>query len=403
MQRESKAIIEAEQRHETGVYPKRPIAIVRGKGAWLWDAEGKAYLDCVAGQGAANLGHAHPVLVRTVQEQATVLTTCPEIFPNDQRAAYLEELTAAIPFPARIFFCNSGAEAVETSLKFARLIQGRPRIVATKRGFHGRTFGALSATWEPTYRQPFEPLVPEFVHVAYHDIAAMEAAVDEATAAVILEPVQGEGGVRPAEPAYLQAVRRLCDQRGVLLLIDEVQTGFGRTGTLFAIEQSGVIPDMLILAKSIAGGLPMGAVAVHVRHGPFRTGVHGSTFGGNPLGCAVARSVLRVLREERLPEQTAQKGQWLLQQLRQLPAPIIREVRGAGLLIGIELRERVQPYLTQLLERGVLALPAGPTVVRLLPPLIISYAELEFAVEQLAAVLNCTTSWSARHREEGVT
>lgn len=383
----SSTIISTEQRYETGIYPKRQIAIVRGEGARVWDAEGQVFLDCVAGQGAANLGHSHPAIVAAIQQQATQIVSCPEIFHNDQRAAYLEELAAAIPFPARIFLCNSGAESIEASLKFARMISGRSRIVATKRSFHGRTFGALSATWEPKYREPFAPLLPDVVHVAYNDLEALDATVDNETAAVLLEPVQGEGGVRPPAPDYLPGAREICDRRGALLLIDEVQTGFGRTGKLFSIEHSEVVPDTLALAKSIAGGLPMGAVAVHERHCPFRSGVHGTTFGGNPLVCAAARAVLRVMQEENLAQQAAEKGAWLLQKLQDLHAPPVREGRGLGLLIGLELRERVQPHLAALMERGILALPAGPTVLRLLPPLIISYAEMETVLEQVAAVL----------------
>lgn len=380
-------IIAREQRYTSGLYPKRPVAIVRGEGARLYDAEGRVYIDCVGGQGAANLGHSHPEVVAAVQAQAATLMSCPEIFYNDQRAAYLSELAAALPFPARIFLCNSGAEAVEAGLKFARLLSGRRKIVATMRGFHGRTMGALSATWEPKYREPFAPLVPEFVHVPYADVEALTTTVGEDTAAVILEPVQGEGGVRPAPPGYLEAARRICDERGALLLIDEVQTGFGRTGRLFAIEHSGVVPDGLLLAKSIAAGLPMGAVAVHERHGSLPGGAHGSTFGGNPLLCAAARAALRVYIEEELPRQAAEKGDWLLERLRALRLPAAREVRGLGLLVGIELRTRVQPYLQALLERGVLALPAGPNVLRLLPPLVITYDDLDIVAATMAEVV----------------
>jgi len=380
-------IIATEQRHTSGLYPKRPVAIVRGEGARLYDADGRVYIDCVGGQGAANLGHGHPRVVAAVQAQAATLMSCPEIFYNDQRAAYLSELAAALPFPARIFLCNSGAEAVEAGLKFARLLSGRRKIVAAMRGFHGRTMGALSATWEPKYREPFAPLVPEFVHVPYADVEALAASVGADTAAVILEPVQGEGGVRPAPTGYLEAARRICDEGGALLLIDEVQTGFGRTGRLFAIEHSGVVPDGLLLAKSIAAGLPMGAVALHERHGPLPGGVHGSTFGGNPLLCAAARAALRAYIEEDLPRQAAEKGAWLLERLRALRLPAAREVRGLGLLVGIELRTRAQPYLQALLERGVLALPAGPNVLRLLPPLVITYDDLDIVAAAIAEVV----------------
>jgi acetylornithine/LysW-gamma-L-lysine aminotransferase len=361
---------------------------VRGEGARLYDADGRMFIDCVGGQGAANLGHSHPAVVAAVQAQAARLMSCPEIFYNDERAAYLQELAAALPFPARIFLCNSGAEAVEAGLKFARLLSGRQQIVATKRGFHGRTMGALSATWEPKYREPFLPLVPEFAHAPYGDAEDLAEAVGETTAGVLLEPVQGEGGVRPAPAGYLAAARRICDERGALLLLDEVQTGFGRTGRLFACEHSGVAPDILILAKSIAAGLPMGAVAIHARHGALPGGAHGSTFGGNPLLCAAARAALRTYIQDDIPRQAAEKGAWLVERLRGLGLPAVREVRGLGLLVGIELKTRAQPYLAALMERGVLALPAGPNVLRLLPPLIISYEDLEIVVHEIKAVLS---------------
>ena len=383
----SAAIIAVEQQHTSGLYPRRPVAMVRGAGVYLYDAEGRAYLDCVGGQGAANLGHCHPTVVAAVQAQAATLLSCPEIFHNDVRAFYLTALAAALPFAARMFLCNSGAEAVEAGLKFARLLTGRPKIIAAKRGFHGRTFGALSATWEPKYREPFEPLVPAFAHVAYGDVAALAEAVDAQTAAVLLEPVQGEGGVRPAPAGYLAAARQICDEHGALLLVDEIQTGFGRTGRLFAIEHEGVTPDLLLLAKSIAAGLPMGAVAIHERHGPLPGGAHGSTFGGNPLLCAEALAAQHVYQAEGLHQQAAEKGAWLMGRLRELQLPAVREVRGLGLLVGLELKTRVQPTLQALLERGVLALPAGPTVLRLLPPLIITYTELEQVVAAIEAVL----------------
>jgi acetylornithine/LysW-gamma-L-lysine aminotransferase len=382
------AILASEQQYTAGTYPKRAVAVVRGEGARLYDADGRMFLDCVGGQGAANLGHAHPAVVAAIQAQAPRLLNCPEIFYNDQRAAYLEALAAVLPFPTRLFLCNSGAEAVEAGIKFARLLSGRPKIVAAMRGFHGRTMGALSATWERKYREPFTPLVPDFAHVVFGDIAALAEAVDDQTAAVLLEPVQGEGGVRPAPAGYLSEVRTICDANGALLAVDEVQTGFGRTGRMFAIEHEGVVPDLLLLAKSIAAGLPMGAVAVHERLGSLPTGSHGTTFGGNPLMCAAALAALQVYRDDDLPAQAAEKGDWLLRRLRELEAPVIREVRGQGLLIGIELRTRVQPYLQKLLDRGVLALPAGPTVLRLLPPLVISYAELEAVVAAVEAVLH---------------
>jgi len=384
----NETIIAAEAAHTSGVYPKRPIAIVRGEGARLWDADGREYIDCVGGQGAANLGHANPAVVAAIREQAGTLISCPEIFHNDQRAAYLGELAAALPAGLeRAFLCNSGAEAIEGALKLARLLTGRQGVVATVRGFHGRTMGALSATWEPKYREPFVPLLAGFAHVPYDKLDALDAAVTEDTAAVLIELVQGEGGVRPASAEYVAGVARLCCERGALLVVDEVQTGFGRTGSMWASERYGITPDLMALAKSIAGGLPMGAVAIHGRFGALPQGSHGSTFGGGPLVCAAARAALRELVERELPRQAAEKGAYTIEKLRELRLPRVREVRGAGLLIGLELKERVQPFLAALMERGVLALPAGPNVLRLLPPLVIEYDQLDRVIAAIGEVL----------------
>ena len=377
-----------ESAHTSGVYPKRDLVIVRGEGAYLWDHQGRRYIDCVGGQGAANLGHSHPAIVEAISQQARTLISCPEIFYNDVRAAYLAELTAAAPGELnRAFLSNSGAEAIEAAIKFARVSTGRREIVAAMRGFHGRTMGALSATWNKKYRGPFMPLVPDFTHIPYNNMAALEAAVSDATAAVLLEPVQGEGGVRPADPAFLQAARDLCDAHGALLILDEIQTGFGRTGRLFASEHYDLQPDILALAKSIAGGLPMGATLLGPRVGELPRLVHGSTFGGNPLAAAAAHAALRVLQEERLPERAARLGALVRERLAQIDSPLIREVRGLGLMIGIELKIKVGPVLRALQERGVLALPAGATVLRLLPPLVISEEDLIYVIDAIEDVL----------------
>jgi acetylornithine/LysW-gamma-L-lysine aminotransferase len=326
--------------------------------------------------------------VAAIREQAERLITCPGAFGNDARAAYLGKLAQVTP-PGldRFFLCNSGTEAVEAAIKFARASTGRTGIVAAQRGFHGRTMGALSATWKEEYRKPFRPLVPGFTHVPFNDLTALEEAVTEETAAVLLEPVQGEGGVYPATKEYLQGAAELARDRGALLILDEVQTGFGRTGCLFAAEHYGVIPDILCMAKGIAGGLPMGAVAVGPRVGGLVHGLHASTFGGNPLACAAAGATLEVLLGENLPDRAARLGEAFLSRLRSLKLPAVREARGLGLMIGIELRFRAAPYLAALQRRGVLALAAGPQVIRLLPPLVIKEEELEEVAAKLAEVL----------------
>ncbi|GAB4578993.1 MAG: aspartate aminotransferase family protein [Anaerolineales bacterium] len=380
-------ILTIESQHTSGVYAKQSLAFVRGQGATLWDSEGNEYLDCSSGHGVANLGHAHPKIAAAIAEQAGRLITLFETFPNDQRAALMAKMATLVPGLERVFFCNSGAESVEAALKFARLSTGRTDVVAAMRGFHGRTFGALSVTHNKKYRQGVEPLVPGFSHVPYNNVEALEKAITKETAAVILEPVQGEGGVYPAEGGYLQAARQLCTERGALLIADEVQTGFGRTGKLFAIEHSGVIPDLLCVAKALAGGLPMGAVLIGPAVKNLVPGSHGSTFGGNPLACAAALAALEVIETENLPGQAAEKGAYWMEKMRAIQSPVVREVRGMGLMIGIELRQKVTPYLRALQERRIIALNAGMTVLRLLPPLVITYEQLDILLKVLGEVL----------------
>ena len=380
--------IELEDHHDGGVYVKHALVLVAGKGARVWDADGREYIDCVGGHGVANVGHAQPAVVQAVTEQVRRLAICPNGFYNDQRAQLLAELVrVAPPGLERVFLCNSGAEAVEAALKFARFGTGNVKVIAAMRGFHGRTLGALSATWHKAYREPFEPLVPGFEFVPYNQLARMEEAVDDDTAAVILEVVQGEGGVIPGDGDYLRGVQALCRERGALFIVDEVQTGFGRTGRMFASQHYGLQPDMMCVAKAIAGGLPMGAVLLGKRLGRLPKKLHGTTFGGNPLACAAALATIRVIESEHLSERAAELGVRFVDGLRGVAAPVVREVRGLGLMVGVELRDKVGPYLAALAERGVLALSAGATVMRFLPPLVISEQEVDTVVERVAAVL----------------
>jgi predicted acetylornithine/succinylornithine family transaminase/N-acetyl-ornithine/N-acetyl-lysine deacetylase len=385
------AIIDLENTYTSGVYSKRPVAIIRGSGALVWDEEGREYIDCTAGYGVANIGHGRPEIAAAISAQAQRLITCPEIFYNDVRARLLERLARLLPDGlAHIFLCNSGTEAVEGALKFARIATGRTGIIATFRGFHGRTMGALSTTWEPHYREPFSPLVPGVSHIRYNDLASAVSAINEETAAVIVELVQGEGGVHVACKEYIHGLASLCRERGALLIVDEVQTGFGRTGRLFAYQYYGLQPDILCLAKSLASGVPMGAICLGQRvmeSGHITRGIHGSSFGGNPLACAAALATLDILERESLPERAAVLGEYALERLRALHTPLILEVRGRGLLLGIELKRRVQPYLEALAERGVLALPAGSNVIRLLPPLVISEDQLDRLLDVVEEIL----------------
>jgi LysW-gamma-L-lysine/LysW-L-ornithine aminotransferase len=380
-------IVETENKHTSGVYAKQTLTIVRGQGASLFDVDGVEYLDCSSGHGVANLGHAHPKIAEALYKQANTLITLFESFPNDQRAMLMEKITALVPGLDRVFFCNSGTEAVEAAFKFSRISTERKNFVAAMRAFHGRTYGSLSATYNKKYREGFEPLLPGFTHVAYNNIEALDKAVNEETAAVILEVVQGEGGVYPASAEYIQAARRICDERGALLIIDEIQTGFGRTGKMFAIQHFGVTPDLLTCAKSLAGGVPMGAVLIGPNIKNLVPGVHGSTFGGNPLSCAAANAALDVIIGEDLPGQAAAKGAYLVEKLMKIQSPNIREVRGIGLMVGIEMKQKVTPYIKILQEKKIIALNAGMTVIRLLPPLVITYEQIDHLVEVLTEVL----------------
>jgi acetylornithine/LysW-gamma-L-lysine aminotransferase len=376
-----------EDQYSSGAYLKRDIQIVRGQGARLQDDAGRWYIDCVGGQGTANLGHAHPAVAAAITQQANELISCPELFHNPVRARYQASLCQAAGFP-RVFLANSGAEANEGALKIAKLVTDRTGIISTMRGFHGRTMGALSVTWEKAYREPFLPLLPNITHVPYNNVDKLKEALNDTVAAVIVEVVQGEGGVHPAQVGYLEAVRALCDANGSLMILDEVQTGFGRTGYLFAHQHEGVKPDLMTVAKSIAGGLPMGAVLLGERIGQLNPATHGSTFGGNPLACAAGLAVLDVLQNSTLIERARTLGDEVRAFLRtHVPDKATREVRGRGFMLGIELRNKVAPALKALQERGVLALPAGPSVLRLLPPLVISDDDLWQAAHTIVEVL----------------
>ena len=378
---------ETEQRYAFEVYPKRDLTLVRGEGALVWDDAGRSYIDCAAGTGVACLGHAHPVVADALARQARTLITCGGVFYNDRRAALLARLVSVAPDSlTRAFLCNSGTEAIETAFKFARLATGRTDIVAAARGFHGRTMGALSATHNKKYREPFAPLVPGVTHVPYNNLDKLAAAVTDRTAAVVLEPVQGEGGVHRGADDYLAGARGLCDERGALLIADEIQTGFCRTGRMFAVEHAGVQPDVMCVAKGIAGGVPMGAALFSDRVKPA-VGMHGSTFGGNPLACAVADATIRYLVDQDLAARAAESGAYFAELFERSRPACVRQLRQFGLMIGIELKERSQPHLVSLMEEGVLALPAGRTVIRLLPPLVIERAQIEAVVAALCKVL----------------
>jgi len=389
---DTKEIIETEKKYEVPVYPKRDIALVRGQGCLVWDSEGKEYVDCAAGVAVAVLGHNHPALVKAVSGQAAQLITCYELFENEQRAKLLQKL-ASIGGPhglARSFLSNSGAEAVEAALKFARAHTKRKNFVACMMGFHGKSMGALSLTFKASYREPFLPLVEQVKHVRYGDVEAMRRAVDENTAAVFVECIQGEGGIRVAPEGYLKAVREICTQKGALMIVDEIQTGMGRTGKMFSFEHFGVKPDMVTIAKGIAGGLPMGATLVREEIAQSMKPLqHTSTFGGNPLCCAASLAVFETLERERLVENAREMGEYFMGRLRELAGrkKDIREVRGMGLLIGMEMKKSAKDYHVPLAKQGVIALSAGDMVLRFVPPLVIGRAEVDRVVDALDAIV----------------
>jgi acetylornithine/LysW-gamma-L-lysine aminotransferase len=371
--------------HEFGLVlaPKRDLVAVRGQGALLYDEAGQEYIDCVAGIGVASLGHAHPKIVAAIQKQAETLITCPHILYNDVRSKMLEKLVEITPQNlTRAYLCNSGAEAVEAALKFARLHTKRPNFVTAMRGFHGRTMGAVSATFTKKYREPFEPLVPGFSYVPFNRIEKLDAAIDDNTAAVMLEIVQGEGGVNIIQAEYIAAARELCTERGALLIIDEIQTGFCRTGKFFACEHFDLQPDMMTLAKAMGGGIPIGATMLNAQI-TVDPGLHGTTFGGNPLACAAALSAMETFQDEKLAQRAEELGAYFESRFAEKQLSQVRTVRRLGLMIGIEIKHRAQDALALLLERKIVALPAGPNVIRLLPPLVIEKSQLDRVVEVL--------------------
>ncbi|UCH25030.1 MAG: acetylornithine/succinylornithine family transaminase [Trueperaceae bacterium] len=381
-------ILQGEAAHNSGLW-KQDIVFVRGEGVYLWDADGKRYLDCMAGIAVASVGHANERLVRAISHQAGRLMVCPQNLGNDARAAFLEKLFSFIKPPLnRVFMANSGAEANEAALKWARVATGRKRFVAAKRGFAGRTIGALSVTWEKKYREPFEPLRYEADFISFDRIEDLDHLVTDETAAVMLEPVQGEGGIHPISAGFLQAARELTRERGALLIMDEVQSGAGRTGTFLATEQYGVEADMVTLAKGLGGGFPIGALVMTDEvAAAMPAGGHGTTFGGNPLASAAALAVLEEIEARDLLAHASEVGGYFQEQLAAIPSERIRAVRGLGLMIGLELKEKAAPYIAALMERGVLVINAGATIIRFVPPLIITRDEVDEVVRHVREVL----------------
>ncbi len=383
--------MDIETRYMANVFSKKPVVFTKGKAALLWDVNGKEYVDCSSSYGVAVLGHCHPKVVAAIKTQAEQLITCHSCYYNDKRAEFVEKLVNITPESLdKAFLSNSGAESIECAIKLARKYTGKPEIIALMGAFHGKTMGALSATWDKKYREPFIPLVPEIKHVAPDSSDKIREAITEKTAAVLMEPIRGEGGVRVPPDGYLQAVREICDEENVLLMFDEVQTSFGRTGKLFGCQNWGVTPDVLCMAKPFAGGLPIGiTVAKEDVMSSLKLGEHSTTFSGSPLVCAAGCAAIDALLEEKLADKAAVNGKYLKSQLEGLQAKhkIVKEVRGLGLMLGMELRYDVLNVILKALGKGVLVLDAGRTVVRLLPPLVIEKEQIDKVIAVLDVVL----------------
>ncbi len=369
----------------------RGVTLVRGEGSYLWDDKDRRYLDLMTNYGVNLLGHTHALVADAIKLQASRLTNAHQSFDTPARQDFLDALGALLPPPlTRISFGNSGAEAVEAALKFARVATGRIGVIATHRAYHGRTFGALSATADAKYRDPFAPMLEGVRHIPFDDLDALDRVLDDSVAAVIVEPIQGEGGVRVPADGYLRGIRERCDARGILLICDEIQTGF-RTGSPFAFSREDIVPDILCLSKSIANGLPIGVtITTEAISDRVPKGSHGSTFAGNPLVCAAGAATLRVLNDETLHAHAARAGGRFQERVRDLGMPQVREVRGRGLMLAVELKKPSTPVIKAMQERGVLVLPGGGTVIRFLPSILIQDDQLDEGIAALTEAVRQT-------------
>jgi acetylornithine aminotransferase len=396
---------ESAEQYLMGTYARQPISIVRGRGTKVYDLEGREYVDFVGGIAVNVLGHAHPDLVLAIQKQAAQLIHTSNLYYTEPQVK-LAQMLVDHSFADKVFFCNSGAEANEAAIKLARRYShdkygtGRFEIITMKQSFHGRTMATLTATGQEKVQKGYEPLVPGFSYVSFNHLLELQQAVTDKTAAIMLEPIQGEGGVHVASREYLKAVRELCTQRDILLIFDEVQTGMGRTGTLFAYEQLGVQPDIMTLAKGLGGGVPIGAcLATAPVAKAFGPGSHASTFGGNPLACAAALAVFRVLLDGRVLDQARRMGEYLSKGLSECKDGhhVVRDVRGMGLLQGMEVDIDAKTVVADCLKRGILINAAGEHVLRFIPPLIITQPEIDRLLEVLSQIFDRHAAQAAAH------
>mgnify|MGYP000238091260 CR=1 FL=1 len=386
-----------EKEHHFQIYKRYPITLVKGNGTWVTDSEGNNYLDVMAGIAVNSLGHCHPAMVEAIQEQAEKLIHVSNLVYNEPQGQ-LAELLTEVSGMDRVFFCNSGTEAMEAAVKIARKYgknkEKTGSIVSMDNSFHGRTMGALALGREK-YSKNFTPMLTGFERIEMNDFEALRSSVDEHTPAVVVEPIQGEGGIYPVDPSFLEEVRKVCDQHGALLIVDEIQCGIGRTGSMFAYQKFEVEPDVVATAKGLGGGFPIGAVlAKEHAASVLEPGDHGTTFGGNPLACAASMAVVETISEGELDNEAGKKGDYLLDMLDQATEDIdaVEEVRGTGLMIGVQLKFDGAEVIKAMLKRGVLANCANKTVIRIVPPLTINYHELntltEVLIESIQEVAN---------------
>jgi LysW-gamma-L-lysine/LysW-L-ornithine aminotransferase len=380
-------IVATEDAHGPHTYQKFPVAIVRGKGALVWDDKGREYVDCMGGYGVAIVGHSNEKVVAAIKRQAETLITCHGSLYNDARAEFLDTLTSCTPKGLdAAFLSNSGAEAVEIAIKLGRKFTGKKGLIAMKGAYHGKTAGALSATWSKRYREPFEPLLQGVKHVENGNLDALEQGIDADIGAVIVEPIQGEGGIVLPPKDFLRGVREICDKKGLLLIADEIQTGLGRTGKLWAMENWGVVPDIMTVAKGLAGGVPIGATVTKAEIlDSLKKGEATSTFGGNPLACAAGTATLNYILDNDLPSQAKKKGKLFLDKLNAMGKKhqLTREARGLGLMLAFELRVDIQELLNDAMTAGAIFTYSGRTIVRLLPPLVITERQIDRSVKIL--------------------
>jgi acetylornithine/N-succinyldiaminopimelate aminotransferase len=393
---DSQTLMMLSEKYVANTYARYPILLVRGKGTRVWDLEGEEYLDFVSGLAVCNLGHCHPKVVKVIQDQAEKLIHVSNFYYIEPQIQ-LASLLCKHSFADKVFFCNSGAEANEGAMKLARKYakekkgKDRHEIITMERSFHGRTLATLTATGQEKFHKGYEPLMPGFKYVPFNDIRAVKNAMDSKTCAVMLEPIQGEGGVNCPSEGYLKALREICDEKGLLLIFDEVQVGMGRTGKLFAYEHDGVEPDMLTLAKSLAGGVPIGALLIKKGIADsFKPGDHASTFGGNPLATAAGVAALTTILEEGMLENCHKMGDYFLLQLEEIKGkfPFIKEVRGKGLILGMELKIDGSSIVNEMLKKKILINCTMGNVLRFLPPLIVTKEEIDRVVKTLEEVFN---------------